>query len=74
MNGTENMFTRIITRVWSDKAEKMPFSGVRKTINYRLAAMTLAKRVFESVSKLLIQVLVQLPNLIYNAQCFYTHK
>ena len=48
MNGTENIFTRIITRVWSDKAEKIPFSEVRKTINYSLAATTLATRVFES--------------------------
>ena len=51
MNGTENMFTRIVTRVWSDKAEKMLFSEVRKTIkllNYSLAATTLATRVFKS--------------------------
>ena len=48
MNGTENMFTRIITCVWSVKAEKVPFSEVRKTINYSLAATTLATRVFES--------------------------
>ena len=51
MNETENMFTRIITRVWSDKAEKVPFSEVRKTINYNLAATPIATRVFESRKK-----------------------
>ena len=48
MNETENMLTRIITGVWSDKAEKMPFSEVRKSKNYSLAATTQAKRVLES--------------------------
>ena len=55
MNGTENMFTRIITSVWSDKSEKMPFSEVRKTINYSLTATTLATRVFESGKKIIEQ-------------------
>ena len=50
MNGTENMFTRYITRVWSDKTEKIPFPEVRnrKTINCSLAATTLVTRGFES--------------------------
>ena len=34
MNGTENMFTRIITRVWSDKAEKKSIFRGQK--NYKL--------------------------------------
>ena len=48
MNGTENMLTHIITCVWLEKLKKMPFSEVKKTINYSLAATTQAKRVLES--------------------------
>ena len=53
MDATENMLTRIITRVWPEKADKLklPFSEVRKTIDHSLAATTLFTRVFESGKK-----------------------
>ena len=50
MIATENMLMRIITHVWSEKAEKIPIFGGSKKL-YILAATSLATKVYESGKK-----------------------
>ena len=43
MDATGNMLTGIIKRLLSEKADKLPFSEVRKNLSHSLVATTLAE-------------------------------